>query len=95
MFDNIGVPYETRTSVDAVKGRCPGPLDERDRAPQQGRRWVADAPAQVKPKGQAKGSGQSGDGDDETGVFRAVPRLDPEIAGDVQSHPLTAQQRLA
>src|SRR6201999_2748785 len=28
----IGVPYEIRTRVTAVKGRCPGPLDERDKA---------------------------------------------------------------
>ena len=27
-----GVPYEIRTRVTAVKGRCPGPLDERDKA---------------------------------------------------------------
>ena len=31
--NRIGVPYEIRTRVAAVKGRCPGPLDERDRAP--------------------------------------------------------------
>ncbi|CAI3949379.1 unnamed protein product [Commensalibacter communis] len=27
----IGVPYGIRTRVAAVKGRCPRPLDERDR----------------------------------------------------------------
>jgi hypothetical protein len=30
--EGVGVPYEIRTRVTAVKGRCPGPLDERDRA---------------------------------------------------------------
>ena len=30
-IDLIGVPYEIRTRVAAVKGQCPGPLDERDR----------------------------------------------------------------
>jgi hypothetical protein len=47
-----GVPYEIRTRVTAVKGRCPGPLDERDRPSQptfpSGRRWVADTPPTVK-----------------------------------------------
>src|SRR5438128_11847003 len=28
--ENLGVPYEIRTRVTAVKGRCPRPLDERD-----------------------------------------------------------------
>jgi hypothetical protein len=29
----IGVPYRIRTGVAAVRGRCPGPLDEGDDAP--------------------------------------------------------------
>src|SRR5689334_10608130 len=29
---NIGVPYRIRTGVAAVRGRCPGPLDEGDEA---------------------------------------------------------------
>ena len=28
----IGVPYRIRTGVAAVRGRCPGPLDEGDEA---------------------------------------------------------------
>jgi hypothetical protein len=28
----VGIPYEIRTRVTAVKGRCPRPLDERDKA---------------------------------------------------------------
>jgi hypothetical protein len=28
----IGVPYGIRTRVTAVRGRCPGPLDEGDEA---------------------------------------------------------------
>ena len=28
MIDFIGAPYGNRTRVSAVKGRCPGPLDE-------------------------------------------------------------------
>ncbi len=28
MLDFIGAPYGNRTRVSAVKGRCPGPLDE-------------------------------------------------------------------
>jgi hypothetical protein len=30
LFEMGGVPYGTRTRVTAVKGRCPGPLDEGD-----------------------------------------------------------------
>lgn len=30
VIERIGVPYGSRTRVAAVKGRCPGPLDERD-----------------------------------------------------------------
>ncbi len=30
-FDFIGVPYGIRTRVVAVRGQCPGPLDEGDR----------------------------------------------------------------
>ena len=29
----VGIPYEIRTRVAAVKGRCPRPLDERDKKP--------------------------------------------------------------
>src|SRR6516225_7552143 len=32
VFDLIGVPYRIRTGVAAVRGRCPGPLDEGDGA---------------------------------------------------------------
>ncbi len=28
----LGIPYEIRTRVAAVKGQCPRPLDERDEA---------------------------------------------------------------
>src|SRR5262249_29957494 len=28
VFDFVGAPYGNRTRVSAVKGRCPGPLDE-------------------------------------------------------------------
>ena len=31
-FPNYGVPYGIRTRVTAVRGRCPGPLDEGDAA---------------------------------------------------------------
>jgi hypothetical protein len=31
LIDIIGVPYRIRTGVAAVRGRCPGPLDEGDR----------------------------------------------------------------
>ena len=41
---SLGIPYEIRTRVTAVKGRCPRPLDERDR----GSRWVAEAEPAVK-----------------------------------------------
>ncbi len=30
LINLTGVPYQIRTRVTAVKGRCPGPLDERD-----------------------------------------------------------------
>ena len=30
IFSMSGIPYEIRTRVAAVKGRCPRPLDERD-----------------------------------------------------------------
>ena len=30
---SVGIPYEIRTRVAAVKGRCPRPLDERDIKP--------------------------------------------------------------
>src|SRR5215831_15127372 len=30
LLKTFGVPYEIRTRVTAVKGRCPRPLDERD-----------------------------------------------------------------
>ena len=30
--DLVGVPYRIRTGVAAVRGRCPGPLDEGDEA---------------------------------------------------------------
>jgi hypothetical protein len=30
--DLSGVPYRIRTGVAAVRGRCPGPLDEGDEA---------------------------------------------------------------
>src|SRR6266446_6953130 len=30
LIDFIGVPYRIRTGVAAVRGRCPGPLDEGD-----------------------------------------------------------------
>ena len=44
ILKSLGVPYGIRTRVAAVKGRCPGPLDERDRAVPR----VADAPGPVK-----------------------------------------------
>ena len=31
-IENSGVPYRIRTGVAAVRGRCPGPLDEGDGA---------------------------------------------------------------
>ena len=30
VIDFVGVPYRIRTGVAAVRGRCPGPLDEGD-----------------------------------------------------------------
>jgi hypothetical protein len=30
IIDVFGVPYRIRTGVAAVRGRCPGPLDEGD-----------------------------------------------------------------
>src|SRR6267143_3138293 len=48
LFDYIGVPKGIRTPVTAVKGRCPGPLDDGDAngiPPERNGRWVrADAP---------------------------------------------------
>ncbi len=38
LLKSLGVPYGIRTRVTAVKGRCPGPLDERDRAVGSGSR---------------------------------------------------------
>src|SRR5262245_54900366 len=32
VIDLFGVPYRIRTGVAAVRGRCPGPLDEGDEA---------------------------------------------------------------
>ncbi len=32
-LDKIGVPWGIRTPVAAVRGRCPGPLDEGDAGP--------------------------------------------------------------
>ena len=31
VLEKLGVPYGIRTRVAAVKGRCPRPLDERDK----------------------------------------------------------------
>jgi hypothetical protein len=45
-----GVPYGIRTRVANVKGWCPGPLDERDRAPPLGKRAFPEGQAGPGPK---------------------------------------------
>src|SRR5262249_2036858 len=41
LIDFIGVPYRIRTGVAAVRGRCPGPLDEGDEARSVNSDWRA------------------------------------------------------
>ena len=47
MSEGVGIPYEIRTRVAAVKGRCPRPLDERDNEPT--RIGLVKSTAQIKP----------------------------------------------
>ncbi len=37
LFETFGVPNRIRTGVAAVKGRCPGPLDDGDAGSRRGR----------------------------------------------------------
>ena len=47
MSEGVGIPYEIRTRVAAVKGRCPRPLDERDNEPT--RIGLVKSTVQIKP----------------------------------------------
>jgi hypothetical protein len=60
-----GVPYGTRTRVTAVKGRCPGPLDEGDAA----RRTYKEL----------RRTGQAMRSDKRTGAFPAENKLIPAL----------------